>query len=913
MKKLLALTLIAAAGFPASATPLTMLTTNTVDGVAVEFQWRYDADFAAHTAKLLNVTPKPTEKLEIPNSLYISGLNETLAVIEIGESAFENARALTDVKIPPSVEKIGDFAFSNCTALSSVEISYGLRRIGKRPFVNTAIPELVLPDSLIEMDGNITAGAIYDMNLLISESSHFAFSADGVLYNKDMTKLYACPTRTEGIITIPDSVTNICADAFFGCFRLTYINLPKNVNAIGSGAFNVGGIWPGLSAPESTPKLLSVFYNGAVPNAPDDIYDGAPDYLTNYVFTSGWDNPWKGRPVEMIDEAAPPVLTYKDEDGITWYYRIVNGEAELYNNGEAAIAPKSIDGNRNGVIRGTFLLMPSSINGFVVTKIGDHAFDGCNNLANVDIPPSIREIGKYAFKGCSAISAIRGSTSDAAEGEIAIPNGVTTIGYRPFEGMNSRVLSIPYTLQNITGNPLLGLKFLTTVEADASNPNFATAGNVLYDKRYTTVIGVPANYDEMSVSFRGTTQKIGAEALHGCINLETVPLPASLETISSNAFAGCSSLKALAIPATVTEIGSAAFTNCSYLAKVEYAGNAPTTPDDLYAGTPETMASWISEGATGFSDGTWRGRPVVVVSGGESEDKKGLYYNDGAITWYFRIDADGMAEIYNEGKTAVVSDTPITTLNLPETLGGYLVKGIGEGAFANLRGIQTVSIPSGYEWIGDYAFSNCTALASVEIPYGVRSIGKRVFVNTIIPELTLPDSLINMGGNIAAGAIYDMNLIISDSSHFTFSDDGVLYNKDMTKLYACPTRAEGTITIPESVTNICTDAFFGCFRLTYLNLPAAVNTIGSDAFNVSGIWPGLIPAPESCHAIAATIREALKCKETGEKKTILFNLSGHGFVDMSAYDSYFSGEMTNYVLTDEELAKYQASADALNQ
>ena len=56
---------------------------------------------------------------------------------------------------------------------------------------------------------------------------------------------------------------------------------------------------------------------------------------------------------------------------------------------------------------------------------------------------------------------------------------------------------------------------------------------------------------------------------------------------------------------------------------------------------------------------------------------------------------------------------------------------------------------------------------------------------------------------------------------------------------------------------------------------------------------GIIPAPESCHAIAATITEALKCKETGEAKTILFNLSGHGFVDMGAYDSYFSGEMQN--------------------
>ena len=76
---------------------------------------------------------------------------------------------------------------------------------------------------------------------------------------------------------------------------------------------------------------------------------------------------------------------------------------------------------------------------------------------------------------------------------------------------------------------------------------------------------------------------------------------------------------------------------------------------------------------------------------------------------------------------------------------------------------------------------------------------------------------------------------------------------------------------------------------------------------------GIIPAPESCHAIAATIREALRCKESGEQKTILFNLSGHGFVDMSAYDQYISGELQDYKLTDAELAKYIQSADVLNQ
>ncbi|MBR5723856.1 MAG: TrpB-like pyridoxal phosphate-dependent enzyme [Bacteroidales bacterium] len=56
---------------------------------------------------------------------------------------------------------------------------------------------------------------------------------------------------------------------------------------------------------------------------------------------------------------------------------------------------------------------------------------------------------------------------------------------------------------------------------------------------------------------------------------------------------------------------------------------------------------------------------------------------------------------------------------------------------------------------------------------------------------------------------------------------------------------------------------------------------------------GIIPAPESCHAIAAAINEANKCKETGEEKVILFNLSGHGLVDMSAYDQFISGTLAN--------------------
>ena len=64
---------------------------------------------------------------------------------------------------------------------------------------------------------------------------------------------------------------------------------------------------------------------------------------------------------------------------------------------------------------------------------------------------------------------------------------------------------------------------------------------------------------------------------------------------------------------------------------------------------------------------------------------------------------------------------------------------------------------------------------------------------------------------------------------------------------------------------------------------------------------GILPAPESSHAIRAAIDEALKCKETGEEKTILFGLTGTGYFDMVAYEKFHNGEMGDYIPTDEEL------------
>ena len=86
------------------------------------------------------------------------------------------------------------------------------------------------------------------------------------------------------------------------------------------------------------------------------------------------------------------------------------------------------------------------------------------------------------------------------------------------------------------------------------------------------------------------------------------------------------------------------------------------------------------------------------------------------------------------------------------------------------------------------------------------------------------------------------------------------------------------------------------------NLMEAVDIPQLETFGAATMFArseGIIPAPESSHAIAAAIREAKKAKEAGESKVILFNLSGHGLIDMSAYDQYIAGDLANYQVSEE--------------
>ena len=94
-------------------------------------------------------------------------------------------------------------------------------------------------------------------------------------------------------------------------------------------------------------------------------------------------------------------------------------------------------------------------------------------------------------------------------------------------------------------------------------------------------------------------------------------------------------------------------------------------------------------------------------------------------------------------------------------------------------------------------------------------------------------------------------------------------------------------------------------QLYHDGLMEAVAVKQTDVFEAAEYFArceGILPAPESSHAILAAINEAKKCKETGEEKTILFGLTGTGYFDMVAYEQFHDGGMTNYIPTDEEIA-----------
>ena len=105
-------------------------------------------------------------------------------------------------------------------------------------------------------------------------------------------------------------------------------------------------------------------------------------------------------------------------------------------------------------------------------------------------------------------------------------------------------------------------------------------------------------------------------------------------------------------------------------------------------------------------------------------------------------------------------------------------------------------------------------------------------------------------------------------------------------------------------------------QLYHDGLMEATSVVQTDVFEAAELFArveGILPAPESSHAIRVAIDEALKCKETGEEKTIVFGLTGTGYFDMFAYEKFHDGKMSDYIPTDEEIAESVSALPVVNE
>ncbi|MGN1457515.1 MAG: leucine-rich repeat protein [Acutalibacteraceae bacterium] len=287
---------------------------------------------------------------------------------------------------------------------------------------------------------------------------------------------------------------------------------------------------------------------------------------------------------------------------------------------------------------------------------------------------------------------------------------------------------------------------------------------------------------------------------------ENVVIPSKINgkdvTIIGSVFLRNKTVKSVVIPNTVKEIGTQAFDECSELTSVYIPNSVVKIRRMAFNDCTKLQSVTIPDSVLSLSDNVFYGcTSLATINGGNNLE----IIENGALsnTLWERNLPDGIVYV---GKVAYNYRG-----SMPENAKITLKDGITcitGMAFFGCSNMAEITIPSSVKTIGKLAFYGCSGLKSVTIPENVESIGEEVFTDCQ-----------NLGR-------IDVN---SNNKYYT-SVDGVLFNKDKTKLVQCPGNKTGAYTIPNGVTELCRGAFSYCEKLTSISIPEGVTLIGQEAF-----------------------------------------------------------------------------------
>lgn len=778
--------------------------------------------------------------------ISLTSISLPTGITSIEYGCFEGCKQLTDIAIPNSVKSIKGSAFLDCRALREISLPNQLTSIGETAFHRCYSLESVnIPSSVTTLGW----AAFQECNNLVNATiSGNVTALPNQVFN-------SCPKLTS--ISLPSTITNIGDNAFSGCNSLERINLPESLKIIGNYAFDNCPLLSATIPLSATSIGEQAFTAGTITLDATD-----PSWLTiskgSHPFGYGGmgglkivvaDNAyeayiasenWSMYKSNIYATSEIPRYTHLDENGVTWSYRYVYATKSLsitnaigyttslvfpaalpYGDGTLTVGGVEFGISNNDVITSVDLSATSIKR---ITRYGDAMgvsdvyFDNCPSLQTVKLPSTLEELGYYSFYNCPSLETINWSNLTSLK----------TIGqqvfYDDWNNQNTLIKSIDLSS--------------TIVETIGDEAFYRVKGleEILFP---TTLkeIGRSAfnNLEHLKNIDLSNTQvaELGNNTFAGCYNLQLVSLPASLKKIGSEAFAHSNNISINL--SNVEIIGDRAFNNC-YLFNIDLSsakeiGIQAFTADlnvTINSSTPATIK------ANSFTDNT---KFIVTPDAYDAFCNAPVWSKWASNISMYNIDDDGVKWIYRYLKdTNSMCITSVSGYGQNVTVPTYVSYNNTnvpvthlENAF-NSADITSVTLPATLTTIGNHAFSY-SKLPIIEIPASVTSIGYGAFQNCYdLTSVTFaPNSALQTIGDFAF-ASNEYNYDGNSESKLTFIElPATVTSIGNGAFQYCRKLKNVTLAANSQLNSIGSEAFRGCYNITDFDL-SKVQTIGSYAF-----------------------------------------------------------------------------------
>ena len=480
-----------------------------------------------------------------------------------------------------------------------------------------------------------------------------------------------------------------------------------------------------------------------------------------------------------------------------------------------------------------------------VTTIADPGFNHCSRLTSVTIPDSVTNIiGLYVFQWCSSLTNVffKGNAPtiafdwyvfSVADNVIVyyLPGATgwnTTFCGRPTEAWHSKLYTYTSTNGTVTITGYTGSGGDITIPSTIRGLPVTSIGDfAFYDCANLVKITIPSSVSSIGdfafydcanliqITIPSSVSSIGAATFFCCSSLDNISIPDSVSNIGFAAFFGCGSLTSMNIPNSVGSIGGHAFYGCSNLTYMYFEGNAPSAGSDVFYGDNNLTVYYV-RGNTSWGS-VFCERPSEPLP---------FAYDTDVVCW------QGWQ---SGGCYTVLTITAYTgsngTVTIPSRIEGMPVPGFGD-AFAGCTSVTNIIIPNSVGSLWWAPFHSCSSLMTITAEANnatYSSVDGVLFDNskTTIVEYprgrtesyTIPDTV----NNIGSGAFYNCSSLT-----------GITISTNVTSISAnafCGCTGLTNIVIPNSVTSICANAFSGCTGLTNIAVPNSVTSIGANAFS----------------------------------------------------------------------------------